>query len=143
KITDRKTDIIINAYGKNIAPQPLEALLKSSPYIGTPVLIGDRRKYLAALIVPNFEKLERDAVAMGVKFATRDELVSDDKVKKLIQGELDRFNQNLDRQEKIRRFALLARDFTIDEDEITPSLKVKRKVIDKKYKPVIDELYTG
>ena len=141
KITDRKKDIIINAYGKNIAPQPLEALLKSSPYVGTPVLIGDRRKYLSALIVPNFEKLERDATAMGVRFNSRDELVQNPQVKELFQKEVDRFNENLDRQEKIRRFALLPRDFTIDEDEITPSLKVKRKVIDKKYKNIIDQLY--
>jgi long-chain acyl-CoA synthetase len=143
KITDRKKDIIINAYGKNIAPQPLEALLKSSPYIGTPVLIGDRRKYLAALLVPNFDKLERDASAMGVQFASRDELIGDDKVRAIYQGEIDRFNLNLDRQEKIRRFALLPRDFTIDADEITPSLKVKRKMIDQKYKAIIDQLYTG
>ena len=141
KITDRKKDIIINAYGKNIAPQPLEALLKSSPYVGTPVLIGDRRKYLAALIVPNFEKLERDATAMGVRFNSREELVDSEEIKKLYQKEIDRFNENLDRQEKIRRFALLPRDFTIDADEITPSLKVKRKVIDKKYKAIIDQLY--
>jgi long-chain acyl-CoA synthetase len=141
KITDRKKDILINAYGKNIAPQPLEALLKSSPYVGTPVLIGDRRKYLIALIVPNFEKLQREATAMGVQFKTNDELVKDEKVRSLIQSEIDRFNQNLDRQEKIRRFALLSRDFTIEEDEITPSLKVKRKNIDKKYKDVIDSLY--
>jgi len=141
KITDRKKDIIINAYGKNIAPQPLEALLKSSPYIGTPVLIGDRRKYLSALIVPNFEKLERDATAMGVQFGNREQLVADDKVRGIIQNEIDQFNQNLDRQEKIRRFKLLSRDFTIDEDEITPSLKVKRKVIDKRYKSLIDEMY--
>jgi long-chain acyl-CoA synthetase len=141
KITDRKKDIIINAYGKNIAPQPLEALLKSSPYVGTPVLIGDRRKYLSALIVPNFEKLERDAASLGVNVGSRDQLVNDERVKKLIQDEIDRFNQNLDRQEKIRRFALLPRDFTIEEDEITPSLKVKRKVIDKKYKHIIDQLY--
>src|SRR5436309_1653902 len=141
KITDRKKDIIINAYGKNIAPQPLEALLKSSPYIGTPVLIGDRRKYLAALLVPNFDKLERDASAIGVQFANRDELIGNDKVREIYQGEIDRFNKNLDRQEKIRRFALLPRDFSIDEDEITPSLKVKRKVIDKKYKEIIDQLF--
>jgi long-chain acyl-CoA synthetase len=141
KITDRKKDILINAYGKNIAPQPLEALLKSSPYVGTPVLIGDRRKYLVALIVPNFEKLEREARSMGVKYSTPEELVSHDRIKALLQDEIDRFNQNLDRQEKIRRFALLPRDFTIDEDEITPSLKVKRKVIDKKYKHIIDTLY--
>jgi long-chain acyl-CoA synthetase len=141
KITDRKKDIIINAYGKNIAPQPLEALLKSSPYIGTPVLIGDRRKYLAALIVPNFDKLERDAAAMGLRVDDRNALVKNDKVVGIYQNEINRFNQNLDRQEKIRRFALLPRDFTIEEDEITPSLKVKRKVIDKKYKSIIDELY--
>ncbi len=141
KITDRKKDIIINAYGKNIAPQPLEALLKSSPYVGTPVLIGDRRKYVVALIVPNFEKLERDAAAMGIRFDSREELVNDDRVKQIYQTEIDRFNRNLDRQEKIRRFALLPRDFTIDADEITPSLKVKRKMIDKKYKDIIDQLY--
>jgi long-chain acyl-CoA synthetase len=143
RITDRKKDIIINAYGKNIAPQPLEALLKSSPYVGTPVLIGDRRKYLAALIVPNFEKLERDAAALGVKFQNAEELIADDRVRRIFQDEIDRFNVNLDRQEKIRRFALLPRDFTIEADEITPSLKVKRKVIDTKYKSIIDELYTG
>jgi long-chain acyl-CoA synthetase len=141
KITDRKKDIIINAYGKNIAPQPLEALLKSSPYVGTPVLIGDKRKFLIALIVPNFEKLERDAAALGVTFKNHDELVANEKVRSLIQKEIDKFNQNLDRQEKIRRFALLANDFTIDNDEITPSLKVKRKVIDKRYKNLIDQMY--
>jgi len=141
KITDRKKDIIINAYGKNIAPQPLEALLKSSPYVGTPVLIGDRRKYLVALIVPNFDKLERDATGMGVTFRSRQDLVANDRVRELYQREIDRFNSNLDRQEKIRRFALLPRDFTIDDDEITPSLKVKREMIDKKYKDIIDKLY--
>ena len=141
KITDRKKDIIINAYGKNIAPQPLEALLKSSPYIGTPVLIGDRRKYLSALIVPNFEKLQRDAAALGIDAKSNEDLVKHEGVRQIIQGEIDRFNTNLDRQEKIRRFALLPRDFSIEEDEITPSLKVKRKMIDKKYKNVIDQLY--
>lgn len=141
KITDRKKDIIINAYGKNIAPQQIEELLKSSPYIATPVLIGDRRKYVAALIVPNFEKLERDATAMGIRFQSREDLVANDRVRAMVQKEIDRFNESLDRQEKIRRFALLPRDFTVDDDEITPSLKVKRKVIDKKYKPVIDRLY--
>src|SRR5437764_1425748 len=105
------------------------------------VLIGDRRKYLVALLVPNFDKLERDSKAMGVPFNSRQELIANEKVQQIYQTEIDRFNLNLDRQEKIRRFALLPRDFTIDDDEITPSLKVKRKVIDKKYKDVIDQLY--
>ncbi|HYM60633.1 MAG TPA: long-chain fatty acid--CoA ligase, partial [Thermoanaerobaculia bacterium] len=82
-----------------------------------------------------------DAKAMGVQFRNYEELVADERVRGLYQNEIDRFNQNLDRQEKIRRFALLPRDFTIEADEITPSLKVKRKVIDKKYKDVIDQLY--
>ncbi len=141
KITDRKKDIIINAYGKNIAPQPLENDLKSSPYIATPVILGDRRKFLTALLIPNFEKLERDVAAHGITWKTREELVSNATVQAIFQSEIEKFNKNLDRQEKIRRFTILANDFTIDNDEITPSLKVKRKVIDKRYKDVIDAMY--
>ncbi|MGA7616369.1 MAG: long-chain fatty acid--CoA ligase [Thermoanaerobaculia bacterium] len=141
KITDRKKDLIITAYGKNIAPQPLENLLKSSPYVSTPVLIGDRRKYLTALIVPNFEKLERDAKALGLKFASHEELVSHPKIQEIVQKEIDRFNQSLDRQETIRKFTILPEDFSIESGEITPSLKVKRKVVDEKYKQLIDAMY--
>ncbi|HVT02651.1 MAG TPA: long-chain fatty acid--CoA ligase [Thermoanaerobaculia bacterium] len=143
KITDRKKDLIINAYGKNIAPQPLEGLLKTSPYVGTPVLIGDRRKYLSALIVPNFEMLEREAKAAGVVASSPEELVANPHVISLVQKEIDRFNQNLDRQEKIRRFVLLPRDFSIETGEMTPSMKVKRKVVDEKYKALIDSMYAG
>jgi long-chain acyl-CoA synthetase len=141
KITDRKKDIIVNAYGKNIAPQPLENLLKTSPYINTPVLLGDRRKFIAALIVPNFERLERDAKKMGLEFASSEEMVADPKIRAIVQKEIDHFNDQLGRQEQIRKFTLLPRDFSIDEDEITPSLKVKRKNIDKKYRPLIDAMY--
>ncbi|HVT45667.1 MAG TPA: long-chain fatty acid--CoA ligase [Thermoanaerobaculia bacterium] len=143
KITDRKKDILINAYGKNIAPQPLENLLKTSPLIATPVLIGDRRKYLSALIIPNFEKLERDARTLGIDFGSREELVAHPKVKAMMQAEIDRFNDTVDRQERVRRFALLPDDFTIEAGEITPSLKVKRKVVDEKYKELIDQMYAG
>ncbi|HVR43265.1 MAG TPA: long-chain fatty acid--CoA ligase [Thermoanaerobaculia bacterium] len=141
RITDRKKDIIVNAYGKNIAPQPLENLLKSSPLIATPVLLGDRRKFIAALIVPDFEHLEREAASMGLRFDSRDEMVRDERIRALVQKEIDRFNENLDRQEQIRKFVLLPRDFSIEEDEITPSLKVKRKKIDEKYRALIDALY--
>src|SRR5439155_13573118 len=89
----------------------------------------------------NFEKLERDAASMGVKFDDRSQLIADQRVRQIFQDEIDRFNVNLDRQEKIRRFALLPRDFTIEADEITPSLKVKRKQIDTKYKNIIDKLF--
>lgn len=142
KITDRKKDIIINAYGKNIAPQPLEALLKSSPLVATPLLIGDRRKYLSALIVPNFDRLEHEAKELGVNASSHEELVRDERVRMLFQNEIDRFNRNLDRQEKIRRFTLLPRDFTIEDDEMTPTMKVKRRNVDKKYKVLIDAMYS-
>ncbi len=141
KITDRKKDIIVNAYGKNIAPQPLENLLKTSPYIGTAVLLGDRRQFLAVLIVPNFERLERDAAALGLTFSSREELVRNEQVRGIVQREIDRLNEQLGRHERIRRFTLLPRDFSIDEDEITPSLKVKRKNVEKKYADVIEAMY--
>lgn len=141
-ITDRKKDIIINAYGKNIAPQPLENMLKTSPFIGTPVLIGDRRKYMVALIVPNFERLERELRGRGLAFDSPIDMVVHDQVRDIFQGEIDRFNVNLDRQEQVRRFALLPRDFTIDAGEITPSLKVKRRVVEEKYKELIDDMYS-
>ena len=83
----------------------------------------------------------RSIICESVKFASRDELIGDPKVRQIYQTEIDRFNENLDRQEKIRRFALLPRDFTIEADEITPSLKVKRKMIDQKYKTTIDQLF--
>lgn len=141
RITDRKKDILVNAYGKNIAPQPLEGLLKTSPYVGTPVLLGDRRKFVTALIVPNFERLEREARKMGLSFSSPEELVADERIRQIVQDEIDRFNQQLSRAEQIRKFVLLPRDFLIEEDEITPSLKVKRKAIDRKYKSLIDAMY--
>lgn len=141
KITDRKKDLIIDAYGKNIAPQPLEGLLKTSPYIATPVLIGDRRKYLSALIVPNFERLERDAKNLGIDASSREALVNNPQIKLIIQKEIDRINASRDKHEHVRRFTLLPTDFTIEEGEITPSLKVKRKVVDQKYKELIDAMY--
>ena len=141
KITDRKKDIIVNAYGKNIAPQPLEGLLKTSPFIGTPVLIGDRRKFLAALIVPNFERIEGEARKRGIRYEGFADLVKNETIRGIFQKEIDRFNENLDRQEKIRKFAILHEEFTIEGGEITPSMKVKRKVVTEKYRHLIDEMF--
>lgn len=140
-ITDRKKDLIINAYGKNIAPQPIENLLKTSPYMGTPVLIGDRRKFVSLLFVPNFEALQREAKALGLSMASNAELCAHPKIIATVQKEIDRFNATLDKQEKIRRFTMIPQDFTIEGGEITPSLKVKRRVVDEKYKALIDAMY--
>ncbi len=141
KITDRKKDIIVNAYGKNIAPQPLEGLLKTSPWIGTPVIIGDRRKFLSALIVPNYERLESEARKMGLHWKDNEELLGKPEVKKIFEEEIERFNATIDRQERIRKFQLVPEDFTIEAGEITPSMKVKRRVVEEKYKNLIDEMY--
>lgn len=140
-ITDRKKDIIVNAYGKNIAPQPLEGMLKKSPWINTPVIIGDRRKFLSALIVPNFERLESEGRKMGLSWTDYEDLLDKPEVRKIFDDEIDRFNASIDRQERIRKFVLVPEDFTIEAGEITPSMKVKRRVVEEKYKNLIDEMY--
>ncbi|MBW3672361.1 MAG: AMP-binding protein, partial [Acidobacteria bacterium] len=140
-ITDRKKDIIVTAYGKNIAPQPLEGMLKTSPWINTPVIIGDRRKFLAALIVPNFERLESEGRKMGLTWKDYNDLLEKPEVRKIFDEEIDRFNESIDRQERIRKFVLVPEDFTIEAGEITPSMKVKRRVVEEKYKNLIDEMY--
>ena len=142
-ITDRKKDIIVNAYGKNIAPQPLENQLKTSPWIATPVILGDRRKFLAALIVPNFERLDKEREKRGEPKTEFEDLVQKDWVRKIYDEEIARYNAGIDRQEHIRKYALLPRDFSIEDGEITPSMKVKRRVVEKKYASVIDDLYAG
>ena len=138
RITDRKKDIIINAYGKNIAPQPIEAILKRSPYIATAVLIGDRRKFLSAVIVPNFERIERE---LGLNAKDRGAIVRDPKARDLIQREISQHTAELPPHEKIQEFVLLPEDFTIEGGDLTPSMKVKRKVVDEKYKSLIDSMY--
>ncbi len=140
-ITDRKKDIIVTAGGKNVAPQPIENLLKTSPYISNSVVLGDRRRFVSALIVPNFEKLEEWANQNNLIFASRQEMVKNAEVIKFLQSEVDRLTTNLASYEKVKRIALLDRDFEIAEGEITPTLKVRRSIIEKKYQPIIEALY--
>ncbi len=140
-ITDRKKDIIVTAGGKNIAPQPIENLLKTNPYISNAVVIGDRRRFVCALIVPNFEKLEKYARSSNVPFAGRAELVRNGLVVSFLKAEVDRATPNLAQYERVKKIALLDRDFEIEKGEMTPSLKVKRNIIEQKYKTLIDALY--
>jgi long-chain acyl-CoA synthetase len=140
-ITDRKKDIIVTAGGKNIAPQPIENILKTNPYISNAVVIGDRRRFVCALIVPNFEKLEKYARSSHIPFANRAELIGNEQVVNFLKAEVDRSTPNLAQYERIKRIALLERDFEIEKGEMTPSLKVKRNIIEQKYKTVIDALY--
>jgi long-chain acyl-CoA synthetase len=140
-ITDRKKDLIITAGGKNIAPQPIENVLKIHPFIDNAVLVGDKRRFVSALIVPNFEKLEAYAKSSGIAFANRAELVKNPQIASFLKAEIDRATPNLASYERIKKIALLERDFEIGVGEITPTLKVKRNVVQQKYKDLIDGLY--
>jgi len=140
-ITDRKKDLIVTAGGKNIAPQPTENRLKQHRYIAELALIGDRHKYVVALIVPNFEELEAFAAGQGIAWDSRARLLDNGHVLALFQGAIDEANQSLSRYEQIKKFALLDRDFSIETGELTPTLKVKRRVIQEKYGDLIRKLY--
>ncbi len=140
-ITDRKKDIIVTAGGKNIAPQPIENMLKTNPYISNAVVLGDRRRFVCALIVPNFEKLEEYARSSNIAFKNRAELVRNEQVVNFIRAEVDRATPGLAMYEKLKRVALLDREFEIEKGEITPTLKVKRNIIEQKYRDLIDALY--
>jgi len=140
-LTDRKKELIINAYGKNIAPAPIEEALKHIRYVASAVLIGDRRKFLSALIVPNFERLEAWASSNNVEYRSPQELIRNPKARALFQQAIDIVNGDEPSEKRIKDFALLTTDFTIEGGELTPTLKVKRRVVAEKYRDVIDGLY--
>ena len=140
-ITDRKKDIIVTAGGKNVAPQQIENLLRTSPFIINAVAIGDRRKFVSALIVPEFDKLESYAKANKISFSSRGELLNNEKILNKIEEEIAKSTDDLARYEKIKKFALLKRDFEIEKGEMTPTLKVKRNIVEDKYKILIDSFY--
>ncbi len=140
-ITDRKKDLIITSGGKNIAPQPIENSLKQNPYIANAVIVGGTRKFISALIVPEFEKLEPYARTNGIAFRSRAELVKNPKVIDFLREEVERATPFLASYEKVKKILVLDRDFDIDAGEITPTLKVKRNIIETKYKDLIDSLY--
>jgi long-chain acyl-CoA synthetase len=142
-ITDRKKDLIITSGGKNIAPQPIENLLKTSPYITNAVVIGDRRRFVSALIVPNFEKLAAYAKDQGIPADTMEALVRDTRIVDFLLAEAAKATPQLAAYERIKKIAVLSRDFEIEKGEITPSLKVRRANVTSKYQTEIDALYEG
>ncbi len=140
-ITDRKKDLIITAGGKNIPPQPIENTISSNPYIASIVVVGDRRRFISALIVPNFDKLESYARTNGIPFRDRTELCRQEDILSFMLAEVNRSTPDLASYERIKKIALLDRDFDIASGEITPTLKVKRNIVEEKYKDLIDSLY--
>ncbi len=141
KITDRKKEIIVNAYGKNIAPAPIENELKSSRFIGQAVVIGDRRKMLAALLVPDFDTLASWARGKGLGADDIPALLAEPTVRELFQSEIAAVNRELARYEQVHVWELLPDEFTIETGELTPTQKIKRRVINQKYGEVIEGLY--
>jgi long-chain acyl-CoA synthetase len=143
RITDRKKDIIVTAGGKNIAPQPIENAVKANKYVAQAVMIGDRRKFPLILVVPNFDQLERWATYKNITFKDSRELLSNPLVKAKMEreviGGLDKFAHF----EKPKKVVLIEQDFTIDSGELTPTLKVKRRTVDRKFRALIDAAYTA
>lgn len=141
-ITDRKKDLIVTSGGKNVAPQPIENLLKTNPYISNVVVIGDRRKFISALVIPNFEKIENYAKSKNIAYSSLGELIKNEKIVSFIEAEVNNMTNHLASYEKVKKVRLLEREFEIEQDEITPSLKVKRNVVGEKHKKIIDEMYS-
>jgi long-chain acyl-CoA synthetase len=141
-ITDRKKDIIVTAGGKNVSPQNLENDLKSSKYVSQALVVGDRKPYIAALITLEPEEIGKWAAEHGLTGGVP-ELSQEPHVRELIQGVVDGVNAERSRYEQVRRFSILARDFTMEDGELTPTLKLKRRVVAKHFGGELEELYAG
>ncbi len=140
-ITDRKKDLIVTAGGKNIAPQPIENAFAAHKNIAQMVVIGDKRQFLSSLIVPDFEVLRVFATEQGIGEVSDADLLKHPTVSTLFEGILAELNRSLAGFSQIRKFTLLEREFTLDDGELTPTMKIKRFAINKKYKDVIDLMY--
>ncbi len=141
-ITDRKKDLIVTAAGKNIAPQPIESQLKATRFVAEVILIGDQRKYISALIVPQFANLEAHARTQGWVTESPRDLVRVPEVVSLFEEVVSTLNAQLPRFERVKRFCLLERELQIDTGEITPTMKVKRNVVARLYAEQIEACYT-
>ena len=142
-ITDRKKDLLKTAGGKFVAPQPIENLLKTSPYILNAMVVGDKRKFVAALIVPNSTTVGERLAAEGLKFSSNADLATHPRTHALIESEVKRMTVRLAQYESIKRFALLPEDFTFADGSLTFTLKLKRRVVEEKYRNLIESLYAG
>jgi len=141
QITDRLKHMIVNAGGKNIYPGPIEDSLKSSMYIDQCVILGEGQTYMAALIVPDFDMLKSHTAQNQISYNEQSELLSHPDILKLFDKELKELNKNLASHEKVRQFRLLPEAFTVETGELTPTLKVKRRIIEERYKELIGQIY--
>jgi long-chain acyl-CoA synthetase len=140
-VTDRKKDLIKTSGGKFIAPQPIENSLKLHALVGVAAILGEKRKFPAVIISPNFALLEDWARSNAIPFSSRADLIANPKVQSLYEGIVDGINQNLARFEKLKRVLLVADEFSSDNGVMTPTLKLRRRVVEDRYRHQIDELY--
>jgi long-chain acyl-CoA synthetase len=142
QVTDRKRDIIVTAGGKNLSPQNIENALKSSPYVSQALVIGDRRPYVSALITLDEEEIGKWAEGRGLNGDVAG-LAGRDEVRELIQAVVDDVNAGLARFEQVRAFAILPRDFLAEENEVTPTMKLRRRIVEQHFAEEIEALYTA
>ena len=141
RVTDRKKELFKTSGGKYIAPSPIEQMLRASRFIGQAVLIGSGRKFPAALIVPNFEMLDSYAKLKDLDISTPAEFCRHPRIRDLFERQIEAMTKRLAQFERVKKFALLERELSVENGELTPTLKIKRRVIDEKYRDIIDELY--
>ena len=141
KITDRKKDIIITAGGKNITPSEIENQLKFSPYISDAVIIGDKRKYLTCLVMIDHENVLQYAQDLNVPFTDYASLCAREEVVGLINEEVEKVNQNFARVETVKKFSIIDKELTADDEELTATMKLKRSKVAETYKDLIDAMY--
>lgn len=142
-ITDRKKHLFKTSTGKYIAPTPIENMFLASKYIDQFVLIGDRRMFLSALIVPDFEAIKEYADSHKIQYNSVEDLARNKEIYDLIDKDLEKFQKKLANYERVRKFTLLDHQFTLETGEVTPSLKIKRKIIEERYGNLIEEMYSG
>ncbi|HEX6982528.1 MAG TPA: AMP-dependent synthetase/ligase [Balneolaceae bacterium] len=143
EITDRIKHMIVNAGGKNIYPGPIEDLFKTSKWIDQLVVIGERRPYMAALIVPNFEVLEEQAKKEGISYDSVEELLTRDEIQNIYRREIRHYSGELASHEKVRDFRLVFKEFTVESGELTPTLKIKRRIVEDKYRHLIEDIFAN
>ncbi len=141
KITDRKKELFKTSAGKYVAPSPIEQMIKASRFVSQVVLVGNERKFASALIVPNFEMLQSYAKVKGLSIGSPKEFTEHPKIVDLMERQVNELTKGLARHETVKKIALLENELTVESGELTPTLKVKRRIIDEKYRDVIDRIY--
>jgi long-chain acyl-CoA synthetase len=141
QITDRIKHMIVNAGGKNIYPGPIEDLFKTSKWVEQIVVVGEHQPFMGALIVPNFESLEAFAADRNIPYSSPAELLKHEEVQRIYKQEIKKYSGELASHEKVRAFRLVSDEFTIESGELTPTLKVKRRIVEEKYKDLISDIF--